>query len=141
MPIMGFIIGLPARAHVSLYPVTRTCTVMLLPVTFIPVIGDVIATCMCLAPIGSIPPPIDMDGLAIGIELDISGIGDLEWAPAAEVVPDEPHAAATSATAATPTPALKAEPGHERPGDTNLDMRRPPQVPAPADGHEHRRLG
>jgi hypothetical protein len=30
-----------------------------------------------LAPIGSIPPLIDMDGLAIGIELDISGIGDL----------------------------------------------------------------
>src|SRR5215468_8186293 len=123
MPIMGFIIGLPARAHVSLYPVTRTCTVMLLPVTFIPVIGDVIATCMCLAPIGSIPPPIDMDGLAIGIELDISGIGDLEWAPAAEVVPDEPHAAASSASAPTPALVLRAEPGRgRRPGDRELFM-------------------
>jgi hypothetical protein len=71
-----------------------------------------------------------MDGLAIGIELDISGIGDLEWAAAAEGCPGEPHAVATSATAAAPTPVLKAEPGHERPGDAYLDMGRPPQVPA-----------
>jgi len=82
-----------------------------------------------------------MDGLAIGIELDISGIGDLEWAPAAEGCPGDPQAAATSATAAAPTPVLKAEPGHERPGDAYLDMDRPPQVPAPTYGHEHRRLG
>jgi hypothetical protein len=84
-----------------------------------------------LAPIGSaIPPPIDVDGLGIGIELDISGIGDLEWALAADVLADEPQAAAASATTAAPTQALKAEPGHERPGDAHLDMGRPPQVPA-----------
>jgi hypothetical protein len=71
-----------------------------------------------------------MDGLGIGIELDISGIGDLAWPAAADVLPDEPQAAATSATAATPAPALKAEPGRERAGDTNVDMGRPPPVPA-----------
>jgi len=85
---------------------------------------------MCLAPIGSIPLPIDDVGLGIGIELDISGIGDLEGAPAAAGCPGEPQAAATSATAAAPTPVLKAEPGHERPGDAYLDMGRPPQAPA-----------
>jgi hypothetical protein len=140
MPIIDFIIGLPALAQVSLYPVTCTCTATLLPVTFIPVIGEVIVTCMCLAPIGSIPVPIDMDGLGIVIECDISGIRDLVWPAAAEGLPDEPQAAATSESAATPTPALKAEPGHERPGDAHLDMDRPPQVPAPNYGHEHRRL-
>src|SRR5690348_18466698 len=103
--------GRPARAQVSLYPLTCTCSVTLLPVAFIPVIGEVTATCMCLAPIGSIPPPIDMDGLGIGIELDISGIADLAWPAAADVLPDEPQAVTTSATAATPTPALTAEPG------------------------------
>jgi hypothetical protein len=71
-----------------------------------------------------------MDGLAIGIELDIFGIGDLEWAAAAEGCPGEPQAAATSVSAAAPTPVLKAEPGHKRPGDAYLDMGRPPQVPA-----------
>jgi hypothetical protein len=86
---------------------------------------------MCLAPIGSIPWLIDMDGLGIGIELDISGIGDLAWPAAADVLPDEPQAAATSESAAIPTPALTAEPGHERPGDAYLDMGKPPQVPAP----------
>jgi len=34
---------------------------------------------------GRAPPPIDIDGLAIGIELDISGIGDLLWLAAATV--------------------------------------------------------
>jgi hypothetical protein len=63
-----------------------------------------------------------VDGLAIGIELDISGIGDLEWAPAADVLADEPQAAAASATTAAPTPVLKAEPGHKRPGYACLDM-------------------
>src|SRR6516165_2725834 len=110
-------------AQVSLYPVTCTCTVTLLPVTVIPVIGEVMVTCMCLAPIGSIPLLIDMDGLGIGIELDISGIGDLAW-----------PAAAASATAATPTPALKAEPGRGRPGDAYVDMGKPPPVPAPRAG-------
>jgi len=43
-----------------------------------------------------------MDGLAIGIELDISGIGDLLWPAAAEEWPDE-HAAATSTSAHTRT--------------------------------------
>jgi hypothetical protein len=71
-----------------------------------------------------------VDGLAIGIELDISGIGDLAWPAAADVLPDEPQAAATRATAAIPTPALKAEHGRERPGDAHLDMGKPPQVPA-----------
>ena len=128
-------------AQVSLYPVTCTCTVTPLPVTCIPVIGEVMATCMCLAPIGSIPPLIDMDGLAIGIELDISGIGDLAWAPAAaDVLPDEPQAAATRATAATPAPALTAGPSRERPGDTNVDMGKPPPMPASVGGHRHRQL-
>jgi len=92
---------------------------------------------MCSAPIGSIPPPIDVDELGIGIELDISGIGDLAWLAAADGCPDEPHAAATSESAATPAPALKAEPGRERPGDAHMDMGRPPQVPA-LNGHRHR---
>jgi hypothetical protein len=63
-----------------------------------------------------------MDGLAIGIELDVSGIGDVEWAPAAEGCPDEPQAATTNATAAAPTPVLKAEPGLERPTGAYSDM-------------------
>src|SRR5260221_11511199 len=71
---------------------------------------------MCLAPIGSIPPPIDMDGLAIGIELDISGIGDFVWPAAADGCPQLPHAAATSASAPTPTATFKAEPRRTRPG-------------------------
>jgi hypothetical protein len=81
-----------------------------------------------------------MDGLGIGISLDIFGIGDLEWPAAADVLPDdEPQAAATSATAATPTTALKAEPGRGRPGDAYLDMGKPPHVPAP-NWHRHRQL-
>jgi hypothetical protein len=63
-----------------------------------------------------------MDGLCMGIELDISGIGDLAWLAASDVLPEEPQAAATSATAAIPTPAPKAGPGHGRPGDACLDM-------------------
>src|SRR5215467_3211789 len=137
MPVIS---GRPARAQVSLYPVTRTCAVTLLPVTVIPVIGEVIATCMCLAPIGSIPLPLDMDGLGIGIELDISGIGDLAWPAAAGVLPDEPQAAATRTTTATPIPAMKAEPGRKRPRDEDVDINGPPPVPAPAHGHHHRRL-
>src|SRR5258708_2533883 len=89
---------------------------------------------MCLAPAGSIPPPIDMDGLAIGIELDISGIGDLDWPAAAGGCPELPHAAATSASAPTPTAAFKAAPGRQRPGDTDPDMDQPPHVPAPVTG-------
>src|SRR5215472_14864904 len=142
MPVIDFISGLPARAQVSLNPVTRTCTVTLLPVTFIPVIGDVTVTCMCLAPIGSIPPPIDMDGLAIGIELDISAIGDLECAPAAEGCPgeEEAHPAAASASTLTPTAPRTTQPGRERPRDEDTDINGPPPVPAPANGHHHRRL-
>jgi len=79
---------------------------------------------MWLAPIGSIPLPIDMDSLGIGIELDISGIGDLEWTAAADVLPDEPQAATASAITAMPTPTLNAETGHGRPGDAYLDMRK-----------------
>jgi hypothetical protein len=75
------------------------------------------------------PSLIDMLGLAIGIELDIFGIADLAWLAAADGLPAEPQAAAASATAATPTPALKAAPGLERPGDACVDMGRPPQVP------------
>src|SRR5215831_13289648 len=92
---------------------------------------------MCSAPIGGIPPPIDMDELGIGIELDISGIGDLAWLAAAEGLPELPQAAAASATAAAPTPALKAEPGREAPGDANLNMGRPPWCPN-VNGHRHR---
>jgi hypothetical protein len=54
---------------------------------------------MLLAPIGKVPAAIDMDALAIGIELDISGIGDLVWLAAADGCPEEEeHAAATSAS-------------------------------------------
>jgi len=76
-----------------------------------------------------------MLGLAIGIELDISGIGDLLCpAAAAEGCPDEPHAAAASASAPIPTAPLNTEPGRERPREQNVDMDRPPRVPAPAAG-------
>src|SRR5262245_22286217 len=105
---------------------------MLFPVTLVPDAGEVTVTCMCSAPIGSIPPPIDMDELGIGIELDISGIG--VWLAAAEGLPELPQAAAANATVATPTPALKAEPGREAPGDANLNMGRPPRCPN-VNGH------
>ncbi len=111
----------------SLYPVTCTCTVTLLPVTFIPVIGEVTVMCMCLAPIGSIPLLIDMDGLGIGI-------GDLARPAAADVLPDEPQAAAASASALTPTATRKTEPGRKRPRDENADINGPPPVPAPLTG-------
>jgi len=76
-----------------------------------------------------------MDGLAIGIELDISGIGDLVWPAAAESCPDEEeHAAATSASAPAPTAPQKTEPGRERPREADRNMYGPPQVPAPAEG-------
>src|SRR5262249_2942260 len=78
---MPLISGRPARAQVSLYPVACTCTVMLFPVTLVPAAGEVIVMCMCLAPIGSIPLPIDMDGLAIGPRPAIFGLGRLERAP------------------------------------------------------------
>jgi hypothetical protein len=71
-----------------------------------------------------------MLGLAIGIELDISGIGDLVWLANADVLPDEPQAAAASATAAAPAPTMKAERDRDRPRDMNLNMGRPPEVPA-----------
>jgi len=73
-----------------------------------------------------------MDGLAIGIELDISAIGDLEWAAAAEGCPDEEeaHPAAASASTLTPTAPRKTAPGRERPRDENVDIGRPPPVPA-----------
>src|SRR6516164_8305592 len=96
---------------------------------------------MCLAPIGSaIPPPIDVDGLAIGIELDISGIGDLAWPAAADVLPDEPQAAAASASAVMPAAPRRTEPGRKRPRDEDVDIDGPPPVPAPAHGNHHRRL-
>jgi hypothetical protein len=66
-----------------------------------------------------------MDSLGIGIELDISGIADLEWPAAAGGCPDEPQAAA-SASAPTPTAPRNIEPGRERPRDEDLDMGRPP---------------
>src|SRR5260370_33913073 len=85
------------------------------------------------APIGSAPPPIDMDGLATGIELDISGIGDERWPPAATADDEwpEPHAAASSTSAPTPTAPRTTEPGRERPRDEDLDMNRTPPAPAP----------
>jgi hypothetical protein len=79
-----------------------------------------------------------MLGLAIGIELDISGIGDLAWLAAAEGCPVE-HAAA-SASVPTPAAARKTKPGRERPQNEDLDMERPPQLPAPANGQHQRRL-
>src|SRR5262249_16275101 len=92
-----------------------------------------IATCMCSAPIGSIPSLIDVDELGIGIDFDDSGIGDELWAAAAEGCPEE-HAAATSASAPAPTAARKTEPGRQRPRDEDLDMDRPPQVPSLVTG-------
>jgi len=75
---------------------------------------------------GSIPALIDMDSLGIGIELDISGIADLVWPPAADGCPELPHAAATSASAPMPTATPEAEPSRKRPGARDLDMERPP---------------
>src|SRR5215510_5286287 len=90
---------------------------------------------MLLAPIGSAPPPIDMEELAIGIELDISGIGDLAWPGAAGGCPEEEeHAAATSASAPIPTAPRKTEPGRDRPRETDLSMHGPPRRPRPLRG-------
>jgi len=90
---------------------------------------------------GSIPPPIEADGLAIGIEDDIFGIGDVLWLAAAEGCPEEEEqAAAASASAPTPTTLRKAERGRRRPREQDVDMNGPPQVPAFADGHTYRRL-
>jgi len=76
-----------------------------------------------------------MDGLAIGIELDISGIGDLVWPAAAESCPgEEEHAAATSASAPAPTAPRKTEPGRERPREADLNMTDLPGRAAPAEG-------
>jgi len=102
-------------------------------VTFIPVIGEVIATCIFLAPLGSIPPPIgiDADGLAIVIEL-FSGIGDMEWLFAADGWL-EAHAAAASESAVKPTPSLTAEP-RERPQDVEVDMSRTSSGARPLTG-------
>src|SRR5487761_141615 len=129
MVLIGvFIAGLPARAQVSWKPDVRTCIVKLFPVTFMPDIGDMIATCMCLAVMDSVPPPpIDIDELGIGIELDIFGIGDELWPPAADGGPEEPRAAATSASPPATTATLKAEPGRQRPGDGDVDMDKPPE--------------
>jgi hypothetical protein len=73
-----------------------------------------------------------MDELGIGISLDIFGVGDELWPPAAaaEGCP-EAHAATASASAPAPTATLVTEPGRERPGDEDLDMDRPPQCPFP----------
>jgi hypothetical protein len=75
--------------------------------------------------------------LAIGIELDISGIGDLVWLAAADGCPEEEHAAASSAIAATPTAPRKTAPGHGRPRGEDLDMDGPPQVPALTGRRRH----
>jgi hypothetical protein len=81
-----------------------------------------------------------MDELAIGIELDLSGIGDLAWLAATEGCPDDEQAAAASASAPAPTAPRKAEPGRKRPGRGDLDMNGPPQVPGPAGRRRRRRL-
>jgi hypothetical protein len=76
-----------------------------------------------------------MDGLAIGIELDISGIGDLVWPPAAEDCPEEEeHAAATSASTPAPTAPRKIEPGRERLREADLNMTDLLGRAAPAEG-------
>jgi len=69
-----------------------------------------------------------MDGLAIGIELDIPAIGDSVW-PAAAGCPDELQAAASSETAATPTAPRASEADRGRRRCEDLNMGRPPQVP------------
>ena len=93
--------------------------------TVVPAAGDTIAMCMCSAPIGSIPSPIDMDELGIGTDFDDSGIGIELW-PAAAGGGAEEHAAATSASAPAPTAILVAGPSRQRPGEANADMDRPP---------------
>jgi len=76
-----------------------------------------------------------MDGLAIGIELDISGIGDFVWLAAAEGWPEEEeHAAATSASAPAPTAPRKTAPGRERPREPDLNMTDLLGRAAPAEG-------
>src|SRR5260370_3221034 len=89
---------------------------------------------MCWAPMGSSPPPTARLGLGIGIERDISGIGDELWPPAATADDEwpEPHAAASSASAPTPTATRAPEPGRNRPGEGDLDIDRPPPTPPPA---------
>jgi hypothetical protein len=77
---------------------------------------------------------IDMDGLAMGIELDISGIGDLMWLAAAEGCPDEEQAAATSASAPTPAAPRKTGPGRQRPREEDLDITGLPRCPHPLAG-------
>jgi hypothetical protein len=85
-----------------------------------------------------------MPGLAVGIELDISGIADLAWLAAADCCPEEEeeeeHAAASSAAAAAPTAPRKTTPGCSRPCGEDLDMDGPPQAPALASRHRHRRF-
>jgi len=83
--------------------------------------------------------------LAVGIELDISGIADLAWLAAADCCPEEEeeedeHAAASSAAAAAPTAPRKTAPGRGRPCGEDLDMDGPPQAPALASRHRHRRF-
>jgi len=63
-----------------------------------------------------------MDELASGIELDDSGIGDELRPPAAVEGSPEEHAAATSASADTPTAPRKTDPGRERPGEEDMSM-------------------
>jgi len=83
---------------------------------------------------------IGMDELGIGIELDISVIGDLGWLAAAEGAPEEEQAAATSASAPAPTATRKAVHGLMRLVRGDLDMIGPPKAPRPADGHPRKRL-
>ena len=59
---------------------------------------------MCLAPMRGIPPSSDMDGLGIGIELDIFGIGDEGWPLAAEGCPEEQAAAKSAGTPTSTAP-------------------------------------
>jgi hypothetical protein len=67
-----------------------------------------------------------MDELGIGIELDISGIVDLVWLAAAEGAPGEEQAAATSASAPTPTATRKTVHGLMRLVRGDFDMIGPP---------------
>ena len=73
-----------------------------------------------------------MDGLAIGIELDISGIGDL-LCPAADGWLDA-QAAAASESAVKPTPSLTADPRRGRPQDVEVDMSRTSSGARPLTG-------
>jgi hypothetical protein len=77
---------------------------------------------------------MDMEGLAIGIDDDISGIGVLLWTASAVELEEEEHAAAASASTATPTAPRRTEPGRERPRQQVVRMNNLLRSPHPLTG-------